>query len=168
MEGNNIRIVLTGILVTSMLLWGCPDYLQTSGIRVALTYHIFHVNVFHLAANLLSIWLIFAKGRQYGWSNILIAYVIATTSWYCSSIPIAGISNMIFAMLGLRTPSLKDKWWRTTAVLTFLLVTAGMAFVPKISTGTHLMSFALGVVWASIQRFIKHIGSDYSRASYNQ
>lgn len=168
MEGNNIRIVLTGILVTSMLLWGCPDYLQTSGIRVALTYHIFHVNVFHLAANLLSIWLIFAKERQYGWSNILIAYVIATTSWYCSSIPIAGISNMIFAMLGLRTPSLKDKWWRTTSVLTFLLVTAGMAFVPKISTGTHLMSFALGVVWASIQRFIKHIGSDYSRASYNQ
>ena len=167
MEGNNIRIVLTGILVTSMLLWGCPDYLQTSGIHVALTYHIFHVNVFHLAANLLSIWLIFAKGRQYGWSNILIAYVIATTSWYCSSIPIAGISNMIFAMLGLRTPSLRDRWWRTSAVLTFLAVTAGLAFVPKISTGTHLMSFALGTIWASVQRFIKHIGSDYSRASHN-
>lgn len=168
MEGNNIRIVTTGVLVTAMLLWGCPDYLQTSGLPVALSYHLFHVNVFHLAANLLSVWIIFAKGRQYSWRSLLTAYVIATFSWYCTTTPVAGISNMIFALLGLRTPSLSDKWWRTSSVLTFLAVTAGMAFVPKISTGTHLMSFVMGVVWAIIQRFINKTSRDYSRASYNQ
>ena len=167
MEGNSIRIITTGVLVCIMMVFGCPEYLHSHGIHVALTHHFFHVNIFHLAANMLSVWLIFAKGRQYSWKVLLIAYICATLSWYSASGSVAGMSNMIFALLGLRTPSLKNRWWRQTSVLTFLIITVSMAFIPNISTVTHITSFILGVVCAALNRFVKRIKSDYARASYN-
>lgn len=168
MEGNSIRIVFAGLLVTFSMLFGCPVYLHGNGLHVALTYHFFHANIFHLAANVLSIWAIFAKDRRYAWCSLIVAYVCATISWYCTSSDVVGISNMIFALLGLRTPSLKDGWWRRRTVIVFLLVTAGMALVPGISAGTHLVSFFLGVLFASFQRILMMIRSDYYRASYNR
>lgn len=167
MEGNSIRIIVTGVLVCMMMVFGCPEYLHGSGLHVALTHHFFHVNIFHLAANALSIWLIFGKGRRYGWKILAAAYLCATLSWYSSSGSVAGMSNMIFALLGLRTPSLRDRWWRQSSVLTFLIVTVSMALIPNISTVTHLTSFILGGICAAMNRFVKRIKSDYARASYN-
>lgn len=168
MEGNSIRIIITGLLVTETLLWGFPDYIHGKAICVAAVYHFFHANIFHLAANLLSVWLIFLKGRRYPLSHFILAYIIATLSWYCSAVPVVGVSNFIFALLGLRTPSLKDRWWRQSSVVTFLAVTVGMAFVPNVSAVTHIVSFALGCICAGVGRIFKSIGSDYARASYHQ
>lgn len=167
MEGNDIRIIITGILVTSMLLFGCPDYLHGDGILVAMTHHFFHVNLFHLAANLLSVWLIFRKGRRYGVAPFIAAYICATAAWYATDMPVAGVSNMIFALFGLRTPSLRDSWWRQRNVIVFICVTAGMALVPNISGFTHLASFILGSLCAVVCRSVKVIRSDYSRAAHN-
>lgn len=167
MAGNNIRIVTAGILVCMMMLFGCPDYLHGSGLHVALTHHFFHVNVFHIAVNLFSIWTLFAKGRYYNLKQLLAAYVIATISWYFSTGSTVGISNMIFALIGLRTPSLKDRWWRQSSVLTFFIVTVGMAFLPNVSAVTHIVSFVLGCVCAAVQRFVNRLGRDFSRAAYH-
>lgn len=168
MEENNIRIITTGVLVFITMVFGCPGYLHTEGLHVALTHHFFHVNIFHLAANALSIWLIFGRGRKVAWKTLITAYICATISWYFSSGSVVGMSNMIFAFLGLRTPSLKDAWWRQSAVITFLVVTTCMALIPNISTVTHLTSFILGGVCAAFGRLIMRIKSDYARASYHQ
>lgn len=168
MQGNDIRIILSGILVSAMLLFGCPDFLHQKDAYVALTYHLFHANIFHLAANLLSVWLIFRRDIKYRWQPIALAYVIAVISWYFTPDSIAGISNMVFAYLGLRTPSLRDGWWRQSAVITFLVVTVAMAFLPNVSGITHIVSFILGCACAAFKRILNSIASDYRRASYHQ
>ena len=168
MEGNDIRIIITGLLLSETLLWGFPDFLAGKAICVAMLYHFFHANIFHLAANLLSVWLIFGKGRRYPLSHFILAYIIGTLAWYCSAVPVVGVSNFIFALLGLRTPSLKDAWWRQSSVRVFLVVTVGMAFVPNVSAVTHIVSFASGCVCAALGRIFKGIGSDYARATYNR
>lgn len=168
MEGNSIRIVLTGVLTCLMMLAGCPAYLHGDGFHVALTYHFFHVNIFHLAGNLLSVWLIFSRGRRFGWRSFALAYICATLAWYCTSDSVAGMSNVIFAFLGLHTPSLKDAWWRQSSILVFLAVTVGMVFIPGISAETHIASFVMGCTCACIRRFISSVSRDYRRASYNQ
>lgn len=168
MQGNDIRIILSGILVSVMLLFGCPDFLHQKDAYVALTYHLFHANIFHLATNLLSVWLIFRRCIKYRWQPIALAYVIAVISWYFTPDSIAGISNMVFAYLGLRTPSLRDGWWRQSAVITFLVVTVAMAFLPNVSGITHIVSFILGCACAAFKRILNSIASDYRRASYHQ
>lgn len=167
MQGNNIRIITSGALVCVMMLWGCPDYLHESGIHVALTHHFFHANIFHLAVNLISIWALFAWNGRYCWKQLLSAYIIATISWYFSSGSTVGISNMIFALLGLRTPSLRDKYWRQSSVITFLLITVGLSFLPNISAATHIASFVMGAAYAAVIRFINKIRRDFSRATYH-
>lgn len=168
MRGNDIRIILSGILVFMMLVFGCPDFLHQKGMHVALTYHLFHANIFHLAANLLSVWLIFRRDVTYRWQPLLLAFILAAASWYFTSDSVAGISNMVFAYLGLRTPSFRDCWWRQSAVLTFLVVTVVMAFLPNVSGITHIVSFVLGCACAALKRILKSIASDYRRASYHQ
>lgn len=168
MQGNNIRIIISGILVFMALVFGCPDYLHQKGMNVALTYHFFHANPFHLAANLLSVWLIFRRGVKYRWQAIALAYILAVISWHFTSDSIVGISNMVFAYLGLRTPSFRDGWWRQSTVITFLVVTLAMAFLPNVSGITHITSFVLGCACAAFKRILNSIASDYRRASYHQ
>lgn len=168
MEGNNVRIILTGILVTATLLFGCPEYLHQRDIWVALTYHFFHANLFHLATNVLAIWMVFRRGVRYRKTPLLLAYACAVVSWCLTSHPVVGISNIMFAYLGLKTPSFRDPWWRQSTAITFIAVTVGMAFLPNVSAVTHLGAFALGCLSAFIIRILKKIHSDYSRASYNQ
>ena len=103
MQGNDIRIILSGILVSVMLLFGCPDFLHQKDAYVALTYHLFHANIFHLAANLLSVWLIFRRGVRYGWQTILLAYVIAV-----AFLPnVSGITHIVSFMLGCACAAFK-------------------------------------------------------------
>ena len=115
MEGNSLRIIIIGILATSMLMWGCPLFLHEDGIHVALAHHFFHANIFHLAVNSLSVWLLFRKGYRYEITPLIVAFICATISWYCSTADVVGFSNIIFATVGLRTPSLTHSWWRQPA-----------------------------------------------------
>lgn len=166
MEGNNIKIATIGFLVTAFLLWGCPEFLHKNLWYTPLIYHIFHANIFHLAANCLSIWVVFRKGETYSCSPLLIAYIIGTLSWFCTSSDVVGISNIIFALIGLRTPSIKHSWWRSRPVIIFLAVTLLMALFPQVSAVTHIVSFVLGSLVAGIKRTTHRINRDYRRASY--
>ena len=166
-DGNDIRIIVTGLLVAEALLWGFPDHMTGSRLAVASLHHFFHANIFHLAANLLSVWVIFAKGTRYRLSSFVKAYVIATAAWFVSGVPSIGMSNMIFALIGLRTPPLDHQWWRQSSVKVFLAVTVVMAFVPNVSALTHVVSFVSGCIMAALSRTFNRISSDYSRASYH-
>ena len=168
MEGSNIRIVLIGILTTTMLLFGCPAWLHQDHAYISLAHHFFHANIFHLAVNSFSIWNLFRQGVRYNLTPLVIAYVIATASWFCTSADAIGFSNIIFALVGLRTPSFKSSWWKGSTVITFLTINALMLLLPQVSAITHLISFALGCMAAGAQRIINNISRDYRRASYNK
>jgi membrane associated rhomboid family serine protease len=168
MEGNNIRIVIIGLLVTMQLLFGCPVLLHQDHGCISLIHHFFHANIFHLAVNCMSIWALFRRGQTYGLSPFLWAYLIASISWFASSADPVGFSNIIFALVGLRTPSIKDRWWVSSSVITFLAITILMAFIPQVSAITHIVSFALGCLVAGASRIINNINRDIRRASYCQ
>lgn len=166
MEGNNIRIVIVGILATALLLLGCPAFLHSDAPYIALAHHFFHVNIFHLAVNCLSIWALFRPGVEYSISPIVWAYIIASASWFFTSADAVGFSNIIFALAGQRTPSLKNTWWRQPTIILFLAITALMALLPQVSAVTHIISFILGCVLAGTRRLIYSIIRDFRRATY--
>ena len=166
MEGSNLKIVLIGVLWATFLMFGCPQFLHSNAWYLPLVYHIYHANIFHLAVNSLSLWVIFRKGAAYNITPLLIAYAIASASWFCTSADVVGFSNIIFALIGLRTPSFSSSWWRHPQVIIFLVVTAVMALFPQVSAVTHIVSFILGCIVAATQRVIKTISNDYRRASY--
>ena len=166
MEGLNIKIIIMGVLMTLQLLFGCPHYLHCDSWFVPLAHHFFHANLLHLTVNCLSIWTLFRKGHRYKVSMLVWAYLIGTTSWFFTSADIAGFSNIIFALIGLRTPSFTDAWWRHPSVIVFFGITALMALLPQVSGITHIVSFVLGCVVAGACRIADHIRRDFSRATY--
>ena len=167
MEGSNIKIVLIGVLVVVQLLWGCPAFLHYDYAYISLAHHFFHANILHLAVNCLSLWTIFRKDYIYKSSILIWAFVIASLSWFCTSSDVVGFSNFIFAILGLRTPSIRNSWWTSPSVIFFLGITALMAFLPQVSAVTHIVSFSLGSIVAGVNRIIEHISRDFSRATHN-
>lgn len=168
MEGNNIKIITIGVLVTMYMLWGCPAFLHQDGGHIAMLHHFFHANIFHLAVNCLSIWTLFRRDVRYGIGSLIAAYIIGTLSWFATSADAVGFSNIIFALVGLRTPSLKSEWWKHPSVVTFLIITMVMAFLPQVSALTHMVSFTLGCIVAGAQRIINRVSSDFRRATYNR
>lgn len=168
MEGNNARIGIAGILLTAHLLFGCPQFLHMDCWWVALSHHFFHANIFHLAVNCLSLWALFRKDVRYGIDSLVAAYIIGTLSWFATSADAVGFSNIIFALVGLRTPSLKSEWWKHPSVVTFLVITMVLAFLPQVSAVTHMVSFTLGCIAAGAQRIINRVSSDFRRATYNR
>ena len=166
MEGSNIRIIIIGILFTMQMLFGCPAFLHYDSGYISLVHHFFHANIFHLAVNCLSVWTLFRKGYNYSISPLIWAYAIASVSWFCTSADAVGFSNILFALIGLRTPSLRSKYWRDPAVIAFCAITILMALLPQVSAITHIISFVLGCVVAGASRIVNSISRDFRRATY--
>lgn len=167
MEGSNIRIIIIGILLTTQLLFGCPTFLHYDSGYISLVHHFFHANIFHLAVNCLSVWSLFRKGYRYSIAPLFWAFLIGSASWFCTSDDVVGFSNIIFALIGLRSPSLSNAWWKQPSVILFLAITALMALLPQVSAITHIVSFALGCIVAGAIRIVNSISSDFRRATYN-
>lgn len=164
MRGDNFSIVTAGIIIAVSMLFGCPGWLHHDAWYTAVTHHFFHVNAFHLAVNCISLWMLFSRRR----TSILflaLAYACATGSWFFTSSDAIGISNFIFATVGLRTPSLKDTWWRSPDTMIFLGLNMCMAFLPQVSGVTHIVSFSLGCITAGLIRHINTVGHDFRRAA---
>lgn len=166
MEGNNIKITVIGILVTMQLLFGCPVFLHHDSGYISLVHHFFHANIFHLAVNCLSLWTLFRKDIRYSPAELVSVYLIGTASWFFTSSDVVGFSNIIFALIGLRTPSLRHAWWKQPTVILFLAITALMALLPQVSAVTHIVSFVLGCIVAGAYRVVNNLSRDYSRATY--
>lgn len=166
MEGTDIKVVIIGVLVAVQLLFGCPTFLHYDDACISLVHHFFHANIFHLAVNCLSVWALFRKGYIYGMAPFVWAYLIASASWFCTSADAVGFSNIIFALVGLRTPALSHSWWRQPGVILFLAMTALMTLLPQVSAITHIVSFVLGCIVAAAYRTINRISRDHRRATY--
>lgn len=163
--GRDCIIVTAGVLLVILLLFGCPQWLHRDAWYVAFAHHFFHVNVFHLAVNCFSLWTLRNRTSLH---QALAAYLLATASWFFSPVDVAGASNFIFALIGLRTPSFRSVWWRQTSVLVFLITTILMAALPQVSALTHIISFAFGCAGAAVSRVFSRIADDVRRASYHR
>lgn len=167
-----MRYALIIILSVIFLVAGCPGYLADSAGNYwlkALTYHCYHANIFHLAANCLSIWYVFKitayRSEKANARNLLTAFVIATLTYCTATRPVVGISNILFAILGLRTPSFKNAWWKHPGTVIFFAVTLGMLLVPQVSAATHITSFVCGAAVAAVKRKLISLENDYRHAT---
>ena len=167
-----MRRAIILILFLIFILAGCPGYLADPSVNVwlkAVSYHLFHANIFHLAANCLSIWFVFKvkpyRSEKANVRNFFTAFIIATLTWFTATRPVVGVSNILFATLGLRTPSFRHPWWRHPGTLTFFAITLLMLLVPQFSAVTHITSFICGVAIAAVKRKLNSLEDDYRHAT---
>lgn len=148
------------ILVYALL--GTPDWLASPdyiGARVFL-YPLFHANVFHLLVNCLALWMLLKPERKDNATCLIEGYVISCIAFFFTHTPMIGISNLLYAVAGLRSPSFGSPWWKTTPVRIFLAVTFIMMFIPQISGITHVVSFGLGIGVDRTVKFFISIADD--------
>lgn len=156
------RLLRYFIVVTLVVLWWifrAPGYLSGTDVPYilrALSYSFFHASIWHLAVNSLAAWSVFAPARQRNGRDLAAAFVIAVLVYGLSLRPVIGFSNVLYAALGLRTPSLSSLWWSRPEVIAFLAVTVLMLFVPQFSALTHIFAFLAGMLIASARRFIEN------------
>lgn len=159
-----VRIILIILLVVLQFVFGSPEFLlgkEHYWLR-ACTYSFFHANILHLVVNCLAVWSIFVPSRKRS-KMLLVAFFIAVLVYPLSFRPVIGFSNVLYAVLGLRTPPLSSSWWRQTSVLIFAIVTLTMAFIPQFSATTHIAAFLLGMLVASIKRGWNKLTEDARR-----
>lgn len=158
------RIVIITALIAIQTIFGTPTFLLEPGgywIR-ALSYSFFHAGWLHLAINCIAVWGMFKPGRI-SLGKFICAYAIGFIVYPLSLRPVIGFSNILYALIGLRTPPLKSKWWRSTQVIIFLVVTVAMVAIPRFSATTHIAAFLLGCAVAGTERFIKSVNRDAGR-----
>lgn len=167
-----MRYALVIILTLVYFVVGCPEFLadDTAGCWLsALTYHAFHANIFHLAVNCISIWFVFDvtpyRREKANIRNFFTAYLIATATYFTAVRPVVGISNILFAVLGLRTPSFNHPWWRHPGTIVFFAVTLLMLAFPQFSAVTHIASFACGTAISTVKRKLNSLEDDYRHAT---
>lgn len=154
-------IYLIGIIAVLCFIFGDVEWLINISMVEKMAYHhFFHGNIFHLAVNLLTGYFVF-RGRDT--RMIVSSYIIGSLSFLASSVPVVGLSNMIYAMIGLRSPRFSHPWWRHPGTIIFMAVTLLMLFIPNISAITHIVSFCGGVVVAIIHREIQQTRNDSAR-----
>jgi membrane associated rhomboid family serine protease len=162
--GKMARNIIIAALVALYAVFGIPDYFYGDGcwwLRAA-TYSFFHASWWHLAVNALAIWTIYRFPPR-AWRDLIVPYLIAVAVYPLALRPVLGFSNVLYAVLGLRTPPLKNAWWRQPQVLTFLAVTVALVFVPQFSATTHIAAFVVGMIDAAVQRKWRHLTRDCRR-----
>lgn len=152
-----MRIVLIGMLFIVYMLAKCPDWLAWTYVPYmvrASAYSFFHANLFHLAINCLSIWVVFDPRKKDNTIALIVGALIAVLVYPLALKPVVGFSNVLYAIIGFRSPSFKSSWWKHPSVLLFLAITVAMVFIPHFSATTHMGAFALGVAFAHIRRLL--------------
>lgn len=161
--GKVVRVVAVALLVALQALVGIPGFMTDGAYwQRALLYSFFHGSWWHLAVNCIAVWGIYSRGCK-PWRDLLFPYVIAVLVYPLSVRPVIGYSNVLYAVLGLRTPPLSSAWWKQPSVAVFFAVTFALLLVPRFSATTHIAAFALGMAGAALHRFIKEIDKDARR-----
>lgn len=122
--------------------WG---YQADSAWWTHLTYHFAHGNIFHLAANMLVVFLLLFNRRD-GWWMWVVSYAVATLCSFMVSTPkpTAGLSGMLFVYYGM--VFLKDgvRWKPLLQTAALLLVSC--LFASRLAIGLHVFCLLAGTL----------------------
>lgn len=162
--GKAVRYILIVALAVCYFL-PKPGCLLTMAFPAHVAHHFFHANVFHFAVNALAAWSVLdPRARTEIWM-LPVAFAIGSFS-YCFAIkPVVGFSNILFALAGMRTPSFKSAWWKSSNAVVFFASMLVMVFLPMFSATTHLVSYIFGVGVGAAIRFYKGLDYDTRRAA---
>lgn len=150
-----IRYIIIFLLFTVRFCLGCPDWLADESAlwTRACLYPFFHASWLHLIINSAAIWTMLGNKHKDTCYVLPIGYLVSILVYPLAVHPCVGISNLLYAVLGMRTPPLSCKaWWTNVNVIIFLAVTGTMCFIPSISGSTHVAAFVAGIGIAYINR----------------
>lgn len=152
-----VRIVLILVFVVLQAVCGAPAWLMPDGAPYfvrTLGYSFFHANWLHLVVNCLAVWTVYDPKRRpcKPCTDLLFPFLIAVLVYPLSFRPVIGFSNVLYAVLGIRTPALSSTWWKQPTVVVFLVITLLMVFIPRFSATTHVAAFLLGMLVSSARR----------------
>ncbi len=128
------------------------------------TYQFFHANIFHMLANGLALYTIFRPGRKDNIPVAALSYLISVLVFPLSHLTPIGISNMLYAAIGMRTPPFSNRWWTAAPTWTFHAVTILMLLIPHFSAVSHIYSYIMGICAAIVIRFLKDLSHEEERA----
>lgn len=167
-----MRYVIILILTIIFLFIPKPEFLSDMDSFFwmrATAGQLFHANIFHLILNCMAVWNLFKvtpyRNARTIVTRSLIAFAIATLSYSVALRPVIGISNLLFAMIGMSTPALSHQWWKLRNTKVFLVVMVASLALPMLSATTHIFSFACGTLVAMVARQIDKLSNDVRRAS---
>ncbi len=161
--GKALRYIIIAVLAALYVTFGAPRWLagyNTPYLARAASYSFFHASVWHLAVNLIAVWSIYSPKRKGMGQELALSFLIAVAVYPLSFRPVIGFSNILYAMLGQRTPPLSSKWWGKPEVIIFIVITFALLFVPRFSAVTHIFSFLAGMLIASVRRGIDSLLKD--------
>lgn len=151
----HVKIVTVVILVSVFFLPVDGKIVSSSLSSVWYTHFIsqfFHVNIFHLLANLYVLVIM-----RFSLSELFAAYLLSIPATWVSPDGCAGFSSVLYALMGILIQRIR--MGRTEWAL-FIASNAATAFIPNIAFVVHLSSFSLGWVYARL----KGLFHEYGRA----
>lgn len=149
---------MIGILLLIVIL--ALSVFQAEPMLTACTYQFFHANIFHMLANGLALVTVFAPGKKGNWYVAVLSYLISVLVFPLSRLTPIGISNMLYAAIGMRTPPFSNKWWISSNATTFHMITALMLIIPHFSAVSHIYAYIMGICLAVIIRFLKDLSHE--------
>jgi membrane associated rhomboid family serine protease len=137
------------------------------------SYQFLHANIYHLAINIVSLWLIYKPfkiiyGNRFNYENDLVLFAIVYISsvlsalFTLSSTPTVGASGMVFFILGAILGLRPTKQQFINYIWIFLGVIVS-AIAGHSNTLLHIVAFLIGVVFA-----ILRIKYDDCRTKHNR
>jgi len=108
-----------------------------------ITYPFYHQNPFHALVNL---WVLHQCIRfiPCGIGNFFVFYIIAISYAFPSTLPIVGLSGVVYAYMGFIAPYVENKLKYNLTIL--LYISVGI-FIPCMAFGVHIYCYVLGLLW---------------------
>lgn len=132
------------IVIICMACVGCKGTGLSDGCGILhrLGYPLFHQNLFHAIANIY-VFNQCVRAIPARW-NILMFYLIAVSYPFPSSVPIVGMSGVVYAYMGFIAPYVRKKLQYNVTILIY--ISLGF-FFPCMAIGVHIYCYALGLLW---------------------
>ncbi len=150
--------VILYVLVLACAYFGFnPDwgYMSDSPWWTHLTFHFAHGNIFHLAVNMLVVFLLLPypsspSHKSYHWLLWPLSYFIATACSFLISTPkpTVGLSGMLFAYYGIIF--LKDGPQWKPLLHTIIYMAVSCLFVTRMAVGLHFICLFMGALAGGI------------------
>lgn len=128
-------IIIIALSVVYLTASPMPVY-EGSPLYRHLLFHAFHSNIFHLAGNLICVYLL----RNARWVE---AYVVATLCSFAITEPTVGLSGVIFAAIGICYGHLAE-YGKMARCLAYTFV---IGLLPGVSMVYHIISLLTGYAY---------------------